>query len=240
MAREMVAGDAAVRRLPSLFMTETRLMAAVDSLSGLDPDGEFTAPEAQAYLEAYGSPDAAIERRNELWAFMTLGARLVQSKRELAKQMEADAEKLEQRIARGQGVVLRLMKKLGLNSISCDFGALVRKHGRGRVEVAFEDQIPDDFWRIAEDDDLRALVRMREMLDELAAGSELIAEADALLAAARARRRAVDKKKIQDEWRSRGVAEESLAYPGHAPEPCEVPPSVPGVVKVVDVSLVVK
>lgn len=235
---------------PSLFLTETRLMAACEALYTLDPHGELTPEEADQLLAEYGDPAAAIEKRQELADFLRVADALAASKRAAAEKLKAEAAALETALARCRAGVLRVMRSTGQRALSGESAVLKLEEGRGSVEVLDEKLIPEQFWRVREDEDLATIRTLAALVHEDSEAAR--AEAAGLLDAACQRRREVDKRAIQKAWSEQGS--DVVACPGETatrlmvladarPESQEFPdhaPVVPGVRKRIDVKLTIK
>ena len=121
------------------------------------------------------------------------------------------------------------------------------KRSRGAVDVVNEGEIPPEFWRVKQDEDMVTINALALMLE--ATVGELTPVLAMLVEQAKDRRRTVDKKAIQQAWKDAGGAErpataaeiERLEGGERALALVSTPllPVVPGAVKVVTSELVI-
>lgn len=250
------------RRL-SLFGGESRLAVAFEALLAADPECSMTADEAESFLATFVNRDAVISRRDDLGDFLDAVHHLIEAKTAQSAKLAGEANALAEGYFRMKASVVRTMEGLGVDELRGVHRILRIVRSRGSVEITDEKKIPAQFWRVRRDDDLQAIEDLVAIVRDLARGSVgAIRTGDAKQAAtdilreAQERRRAVDKKAIQDAWRLAGGATVSVPKPvafpadwASRPDPPETvferidtieEPVVPGAARKVETRLDVK
>lgn len=262
-AAEKPAGAVASARRPNLWLTESLLRRAHEALAEVDPDCEMSLDQATALLSEYVSPQAVVAKRDELARFLRESERFADAKAAEAADLVSAAKKIMLGVARMEQRVVTLMQSMGVDQLAGDVHVLKLKKSPGSVAVDDEAAIPPEYFRITSDADLEAIRTLVGILVALLPqtqtrtedGQEVVEPNEdrvcalELLEAAELRRRAVDKKAIQEAWRQEGgdrrpLAEsdevnivDGLRVLGDVPADR---PVVPGVHKDVTTSLVIR
>lgn len=212
----MKADTAAVleRNRPNLWWTESKLGEAIARLEFEDPEEAMTEDEASLFIAEFVSPAAVEARRDEFARFLLAGDAAVVSKRAEAAALSGPILEQAERLARGlekmRQQAIRLMQASGVAKLAGATYLLKLKDSPGSVEVVDEAEIPPEFWRTKSDADFVRIERLATIVQLFAPETPtederaLLDECATLLAHAKAERRAVDKKLIQQEWKAFG------------------------------------
>lgn len=200
---------------PTLYVTEMRLRAAHDALAWADAEGAMTGEEAEAAIASYLDPrerERAIERRDEFGAYLAGMAALAEAKRQEGARLIEQANEIRAGLARMEAAAVRTMEALGVDELRGKVRVLKLKRTRGAVDVSDEGAIPKGYFRVKDDLDLQAIVKLTLIATDLyeragASGTGtlegstlLLEEAQVICEKAHARRRSIDKKAIQEAW----------------------------------------
>lgn len=242
---------------PTLHFTESAFAAAFDRLNDEDPELRLSPEQEQEVLAQWVNVDGVVERRDEFARFVIALRSMVEGKRKEGETILVQAAKLAVACERMEQAALRTMKALGAKALQGGAYLLKAKVSPGAVEIVDSAQVPEEFFRVKEDQELtivRELVKLLEEQSRRLWAMELDSdEADVIDAALdedgdvkRARfllegmtleRRAVDKKLVQAEWKAHGeTIETSDAVTGEITER----PLIPGVRKEVTTKLVIE
>lgn len=210
------------RRPRSLFASESRLREAWEALADAEAAAEehgslaMTGGDVEAFIARFVNRESTIAARDEFADFLVEMEAFAVAKMAEAEQLKAQAAKIREGLDRMRHSAIRTMTALGLEELVGHHRAMKIKRSRGAVAVVNEREIPAEFWRTSEDDDLRdaralhsIIGRIVHAIEEGPGGKgesieDLVTLADLKIQAITARRQAVDKKKIQDAWKEAG------------------------------------
>lgn len=251
-------GAVALERRPGLFFTESALADALTRLDGADPEAQMTEAQAGDFVAQFVSPEAVVERRDEFAEFVLSAEAYAAGKLLLAEKYRAQAGKVTLGVERMKAEAVRVMKLAMVHALPGNEHTINLKDSRGAVEIVNADEIPPEFFRVKVDDDLqriRSLVSIVKralgmaygftadddhsvkMLASMLDDDADWAEAQGILEASEAARRAVDKTAIQKEWTANGEVRSQVDH--ESGEVVETP-MVPGVRKEVTTKLVIE
>lgn len=200
-----MTGDALVGRKPSIWWTESKLGEALARLAYVDPEEEMTAEEGDAFIATFVQPEALRARRDEFAAFVIQAEAMLTAKRAELDALTRQAEALAHGIESMKHAAVEAMKARGVDALQGDRHVLKLRHSPGSVAVDDEGAIPEVFWTIGQDEDMRAFEEIYGMTE----GRSTLdfQRIEEIVFAARARRRRIDKKAIQEAWRNLGPSE---------------------------------
>lgn len=200
------------RRKPrSLFVTESRLREAFESLAETDPECELKPEEAERFIGQFVDREAVAEVRDEFGDFVVGMEAFATAKRLEAAELLRQAAAIEGGCDRMRAAAVKTMDGLGVEELRGHYRLLKLTKSRGSVEVLDEKQIPEAYWRTREDADLAAAEIIYGVIGHvlfcMESGDDYepqVGAAKRLLQEMRDRRRSVDKNAIQKRWKEAG------------------------------------